>query len=216
VPCPDTTRTVVGVEHQALAFCHRFCFARQPLKSVTASSSEMPFESRNCRSLHGTPGQVGFTPNDNRQSRTSGTAHPIFVAGTGGRSFDLPSRNASRLLLMNKRRVWCRTSSARPPAYGPSPSEGLCEPHFQTQSRRGRLNLAQDASPGLDLQGRPSPAGTAENGPRRQSWTTFSRPCGTQSCCTIYPGLASWAKFSRPYGTKLVNPGSHSGSSGLG
>ena len=25
---------------------------------------------------------------------------------------------------------------------------------------------------------------------------TFSRPCGTQSHCTMYPGLASWAKFS--------------------
>ncbi len=32
---------------------------------------------------------------------------------------------------------------------------------------KGRLNLAQDASPGLDLNGRPSPAGTAEYGPRR-------------------------------------------------
>jgi hypothetical protein len=46
---------------------------------------------------------------------------------------------------------------------------------FKLQSRRacpelverGRLNLAQDASPGLDLKGRPSPAGTAENRPRR-------------------------------------------------
>src|ERR1700736_3883214 len=28
---------------------------------------------------------------------------------------------------------------------------------------QGRLNLAQDASPGLDLKERPSPAGTAEN-----------------------------------------------------
>jgi hypothetical protein len=27
---------------------------------------------------------------------------------------------------------------------------------------KGRLNLAQDASPGLDLKGRPSPVGTAE------------------------------------------------------
>jgi hypothetical protein len=32
---------------------------------------------------------------------------------------------------------------------------------------QGRLNLAQDASPGLDLKGRPSPVGTAENRPRR-------------------------------------------------
>ncbi len=32
---------------------------------------------------------------------------------------------------------------------------------------KGRLSLAQDVSPGFDSKGRPSPAGTAENGPRR-------------------------------------------------
>jgi hypothetical protein len=42
----DSSDEDVVVEHQALALCHRFCFARQRLKSVTASSSEMPLESR--------------------------------------------------------------------------------------------------------------------------------------------------------------------------
>ncbi len=38
---------------------------------------------------------------------------------------------------------------------------------FPNSVPQGRLNLAQDASPGLDLKGRPSPVGTAENRPRR-------------------------------------------------
>src|ERR1700745_2640312 len=29
-------------------------------------------------------------------------------------------------------------------------------------------------------------------------WVSFNRPCGTQSCCMMYPGLASWATFRRP------------------
>ncbi len=50
--------------------------------------------------------------------------------------------------------------------------------YFQTKSRRDGWKQAADAI--LD---------------------NFSRPCGTQSCCMMYPGLTSWAKFSRPYGT---------------
>jgi hypothetical protein len=38
---------------------------------------------------------------------------------------------------------------------------------FSNSVPQGRLNLAQDASPGLDLRARPSPVGTAENKPRR-------------------------------------------------
>jgi hypothetical protein len=43
---------------------------------------------------------------------------------------------------------------------------------------QGRLNLAQDASPGLDLKGRPSPAGTAENRPRRNPGQLSAVPAG--------------------------------------
>jgi hypothetical protein len=49
---------------------------------------------RNSRSLHGTP------------RGTPGQAGQVHFA----------------TLLTNKRRVWRRTSGARPPAYGPSPS----------------------------------------------------------------------------------------------
>jgi len=42
----DSSEENVGVEHQAFVLRHRFCFARQCLKLVTASSSEMPSESR--------------------------------------------------------------------------------------------------------------------------------------------------------------------------
>src|ERR1700733_13858122 len=42
----DSSEENVGVEHQALVLCHRFCFARPCLKLATASSSEMPSESR--------------------------------------------------------------------------------------------------------------------------------------------------------------------------
>jgi hypothetical protein len=49
---------------------------------------------------------------------------------------------------------------------------------FHTQSRRGRLNLAQDASPGLSLKGRPSPAGTAGNRLRRNPGKTSVVPAG--------------------------------------
>ena len=69
---------------------------------------------------------------------------------------------------MNERR-------ALKPVYQPHsiwPLEGVCELHFQTQSRRacpelverGRLTLAQDASPGLDLKGRPVPKGRLKIG----------------------------------------------------
>jgi hypothetical protein len=69
---------------------------------------------------------------------------------------------------------------------------------------KGRLNLAQDASPGLELKGRPSPAGTAENGPRRNPPSAV--PAGLNHVSLMYPGLASWAKFSRPFGTKFLYP----------
>jgi hypothetical protein len=56
------------------------------------------------------------------------------------------------------------------PHINPAKSSGLkrvCENRkVRDLVPQGRLNLAQDASPGLDLKGRPSPAGTAENGPR--------------------------------------------------
>jgi hypothetical protein len=78
---------------------------------------------------------------------------------------------------------------------------------FPNSVPQGRLNLAQDASPGLNLKGRPSPVGTAENRPRHNPGEPSTVPAGTQSCFMLYPGLASWAKFNRPCGTKLVNPG---------
>src|ERR1700733_8128294 len=69
---------------------------------------------------------------------------------------------------------------------------------------KGRLNLAQDASPGLELKGRPSPAGTAEDEPRRNSPSAV--PAGLNHVSLMDPGLASWAKFSRPFGTKFLYP----------
>jgi hypothetical protein len=42
----------------------------------------------------------------------------------------------------------------------------------------GRLNLAQDASPGLGLKGRQVPQGRLKYA-AVQSWTSFSRPFGT-------------------------------------
>src|SRR5271165_5518906 len=62
---------------------------------------------------------------------------------------------------------------------------------------KGRLNLAQDASPGLKHERANSPAGTAEH-----------RSTGFQPSLTglgpwdsVNPGLTSWAKFKRPFGT---------------
>jgi hypothetical protein len=69
----------------------------------------------------------------------------------------------------------------------------------------GTAEPSPGRSPGLDFEGRPSPAGTADNGPRRNPGQPFSRPCGTRSCCMMYPGLASWARFSRPCGTDFGN-----------
>src|ERR1700733_6253990 len=67
---------------------------------------------------------------------------------------------------MNRRQFICDAAIGR-----------VQEPRFINLVPKGRLNLlnlAQDASPGLDLKGRPSlsrpavgPAGTAENGPQR-------------------------------------------------
>ena len=58
---------------------------------------------------------------------------------------------------------------AAPPALDRMPTDpalprGVCEPHFQNSVPQGRLNLAQDASPGLDLQGRPIPQGRLKIG----------------------------------------------------
>jgi hypothetical protein len=83
---------------------------------------------QNCRSL-GSPGfpveSCGFGQLHVvlfRENHMSGAGEICEVGNPGS-------------LLMNKRRVGCRTSGARLRAYGPSPSEGACEPHFQTQSR---------------------------------------------------------------------------------
>src|SRR5271168_2953000 len=46
---------------------------------------------------------------------------------------------------------------------------------------QGRLNLAQDASPGLDLKRRPSPVGTAENTPRPNPGHPSAVPAGLNS-----------------------------------
>jgi hypothetical protein len=48
-------------------------------------------------------------------------------------------------------------------------------PHPDPQ---GRLNLAQDVSPGLDLERTTSPAGTAENRPRRNPGQPSAVPAG--------------------------------------
>jgi hypothetical protein len=73
---------------------------------------------------------------------------------------------------------------------------------FPNSVPQGRLNLAQDASPGLDLKGRPVPQGRLKIGldeildnlqpslrdlimfhdvPRTSVLAKFSRPCGTNS-----------------------------------
>jgi hypothetical protein len=62
---------------------------------------------------------------------------------------------------------------------------------------KGRLNLAQDASPGLNITSRTVPSGTAEHR------STVFQPSltGLDPLDPVYPGLTSWAKFSRPFGT---------------
>jgi hypothetical protein len=73
---------------------------------------------------------------------------------------------------------------------------------------QGRLNLAQDVSPGFHLKKLPSPAGTTGNYrglfgmPGR---VILSRPYGTSLVSLNNPGLESWAKFRRPCGTGFVN-----------
>jgi hypothetical protein len=74
------------------------------------------------RSLHGTPGQVGF-PGFPVESCGFERLHVVLfeenhISGTG-ESCEVGNPAS---LLVNNRRVWCRTSGARPPAYGPSPS----------------------------------------------------------------------------------------------
>ena len=49
---------------------------------------------------------------------------------------------------------------------------------FRNSVPQGRLNLAQDASPGLDFERLPSPAGTAENRPRRNPGQLSAVPAG--------------------------------------
>jgi hypothetical protein len=68
---------------------------------------------------------------------------------------------------------------------------------------QGRLNVAQDDSPGSEQLGPESPVGTTESCQGQQLGfpMIFSRPCGTIRVCKSYPGLSSWATFSRPYGT---------------
>ncbi len=64
---------------------------------------------------------------------------------------------------------------------------------------KGRLNLAQDASPGY-LRNMIESAGTAEGGLRRgpiSAVLRLGRPFKSN------PRLASWAKFSRPFGTRF-------------
>jgi len=78
---------------------------------------------------------------------------------------------------------------------------------FPSPVPEGRLNVAQDVSPGYAC---------AMEKSRRDDWKTIepypgfrertensSRPCGTFRCSNLYPGLTSWAKFRRPCGTEL-------------
>jgi hypothetical protein len=83
------------------------------------------------------------------------------------------------------------------------------ENSFLNSVPQGRLNLAQDASPGLRHATCLSPAGTAEGCPGLHRGLFFSRPCGTGSSLLFNPGLASWAKFGRPYGTEFRSEFSH-------
>jgi hypothetical protein len=82
----------------------------------------------------------------------------------------------------------------------------VCDNRISNSVPKGRLNLAQDASPGLDVKGRPVPKGRLKMCRDVQSWIIFSRPYGTQSGFMIYPGLTSWAKFNRPFGTECRFP----------
>jgi hypothetical protein len=82
------------------------------------------------------------------------------------------------------------------------------ENHIPNSVPKGRLNLAQDDSPGLDLKGRPSPAGTAGN--CREAILDNLQPSLRGSIMFHdVPRTIVLAKFSRPSGTKFVNPGSH-------
>jgi hypothetical protein len=66
---------------------------------------------------------------------------------------------------------------------------------------QGRLNLAQDVSPGLDLKGWRVPQGRLKTG--RNAILDNFQPSLRDLIIMIYPGLASCAKSSRPSGTDL-------------
>ena len=87
---------------------------------------------------------------------------------------------------------------------------------FRNSVPKGRLNLAQDASPGLDLrttQSRRACPELVERGRlkigRDAILDNLQPPLRDSSCCMVYPGLTSWAKFSRPCGTKFISRVSH-------
>ena len=63
---------------------------------------------------------------------------------------------------------------------------------------QGRLNLAQDASPGLGRERCLVPQGRLNPFP-----AVSAVPAGLAELLDVFPGLTSWAKFRRPCGTEI-------------